>query len=141
MQFCAVGTLNAVIRPEDFVPVPRGTSFVPTRPRKSRREGTVTRRMPVLRKNYVLKARRHAIDDRHDLMTARDRERAAGTEVVLDVYHKQNVSDSYPCRNGHNRTGHAVSKGSLIIYKTSRSQGFTVVVGPGIGRRPPGDSQ
>ncbi len=48
--------------------------------------------MPVLRQHDVAKPRGEAIDDRHDLIAARHRERAARTEIVLHVHDDEDVS-------------------------------------------------
>ena len=48
--------------------------------------------MPVLRQHDVAKPRGEAIDDRHDLIAARHRERAARTEIILDVHDDEDVS-------------------------------------------------
>ena len=45
----------------------------------------MSRRVPVLRQQDVVEARRDAVDDRDDLVAALDGERAAGQKVVLDV--------------------------------------------------------
>lgn len=56
----------------------------------------VSRRMPVLREYDVGKTLRERVDDGNDLVTARDRQRAArsvdsGAEVVLQIDHQQRV--------------------------------------------------
>ncbi len=48
-------------------------------------------RMPVLGQHHVAESRGHPVDDRHHLVAARHRQRAAGAEVVLHVHHDEDV--------------------------------------------------
>jgi len=48
-------------------------------------EAAVIRGMPVLRRDDELEVLLHPIGDRHDVVAMRDRQRAGGHEVVLDV--------------------------------------------------------
>ena len=52
-------------------------------------------RMPVLRQYHSLETRGDAIDDRHDLLSPRNGECAATTEVVLDIDDEKCVAFSY----------------------------------------------
>ena len=45
----------------------------------------MTARMPVLRQDDMLEILHEFVDQRHDLVAARHRQRAAGAEVVLQV--------------------------------------------------------
>ena len=48
-------------------------------------------RMPVLGQHHVAESCGHPVDDRHHLVAARHRQRAAGAEIVLHVHHDENV--------------------------------------------------
>ena len=48
-------------------------------------------RMPVLCEHDVLELPGQLIDDRNDLLAARNGEPAAGAEIVLDVDHQQDI--------------------------------------------------
>src|SRR5215468_11095527 len=47
--------------------------------------------MPILRQHHVAEPRGQRIDQRHDLVAARNRETSLGTEIVLDVDNQEDV--------------------------------------------------
>src|SRR5690606_27167700 len=52
----------------------------------------VAGRMPILRQHHVLEAPRKPVDERHDLVAARNGKRAARTEIILNVDDQQDVA-------------------------------------------------
>jgi len=48
--------------------------------------------MPVLREHHMREAFGQTIDQRHHLVAMRNRQRPAGTEVVLDIDHQQRIA-------------------------------------------------
>src|SRR5262249_43442251 len=87
----AGGVLHAMVRPQDLRSVGDLDRLVRLPAGMRRRERQMSRRMPVLRQYHVLEAPGDAIDAGHDLVAARHRETAAGTEIVLDVDDEQDV--------------------------------------------------
>ena len=83
--------LHAVVRPQDLRAVAKLNGFIGISVGMAGGKGKVPARMPVLGENHMREPLCQSIDERHDLVAARDRERAAGTEVVLNVDHQQNI--------------------------------------------------
>ena len=55
------------------------------------REGEVAGWVPVLRQHHAVESRGEAVDDRHDLVAARNGKRAAGAKIVLHVDDDEDV--------------------------------------------------
>jgi len=51
----------------------------------------MSRRVPVLGEDHVLETRRHAVDERHDLVAARHRQLSARAEVVLKINDQEHI--------------------------------------------------
>src|SRR4029077_17662797 len=56
------------------------------------RERLVRRRMPVLCEDHMRETCGELVDQGHDFVAARNRQRAARTEVVLDIDHQQRIA-------------------------------------------------
>ena len=55
------------------------------------RERKVAGRVPVLRQHHAVEPRGEAVDDRHDLVAARNGKGAAGAKIVLHVDDDEDV--------------------------------------------------
>src|SRR5262249_7035533 len=86
------GVLNAMIRPQDLLSVVDRDGLERTFVAMRRRERVVAGRMPILRQHYVPETRGDAIDDRHDLIAARNGKLTARAEVILDIDDQQDVA-------------------------------------------------
>ena len=77
----------------------------------------MSRRVPVLRQQDVVEARRDAVDDGDDLVAALDRERAAGQEVVLDVDdEKDGILPHQPTSLPISSTTFFASPNTIIVF-------------------------
>src|SRR5262249_7190731 len=95
------GVLNAMIRPQDLLSVVDRDGLERTFVAMRRRERVVAGRMPILRQHHVPETRGDAIDDRHDLIAARNSKLAARAEVILDIDDQQDVAFADRDRVGH----------------------------------------
>ena len=66
----------------------------------------MTCRVPVLGQHDMGKALRQAIDDRNDVMTARNREIAAGAEIILHIDDQQYIAIADVSAAGRTRFAH-----------------------------------
>ena len=55
------------------------------------REREVAGWVPVLRQHHTVESRGEAVDDRHDLVSARNGKRAAGAKILLHVDDDEDV--------------------------------------------------
>ena len=78
-------TLNAMIWPQHLRKAGELVHLAGLTAGASRREAAMARGMPVLRRNHEVENRLDAICHRNDLVTARDGQRSAREEVVLDI--------------------------------------------------------
>src|SRR5581483_8919106 len=78
-------SLDAVVRPEDLGQSAELGEVAWLSPRVARGEASVARRMPVLGGDDQVEAALQPVRDGDDLVAARNRQRAARQEVVLDV--------------------------------------------------------
>src|SRR5207248_2655648 len=81
----AGSSLHAVVGPEHLGQTGKLHELARLLPGIRRREASVPRRMPVLRRHHEIESLLHAIRDRDHLVAARHGERAAGQEVVLQI--------------------------------------------------------
>src|SRR5579884_1317412 len=80
--------------------------------------------MPILRQNDVREPSGEAIDDRNHLVAARNRQRAARAEIILNIDYKENVAlpgshaahraPQY-CKNGNGEIGNSITQYRLAL--------------------------
>ena len=85
MQRRAFGVLHAMDRPQDLFAVGQRHGLERRASGVIGRERNVSARMPVLRQHDMRELAGQPVDDRHDLIAARNRKRAARHEIVLNV--------------------------------------------------------
>ena len=91
MELRAARVLHAVIGPERLRAVGRVDGLIRLRAGVSAGKRDVRGRVPVLRQQNVREDPRQRVDEGNDLVAARDPQRAAGAEVVLQVDDEQRV--------------------------------------------------
>ena len=84
--------LHAMIRPQGLRPVTDLDRFEGLFAGVGARKGHMPRRVPILRDDDMREPARQAVDRRHDRVTLRHRERAAGAEIALRVGDDQNIA-------------------------------------------------
>src|SRR5580700_9404736 len=102
--------------------------------------------MPVLRQHHVGEPRGEAVDQRNDLITMRHAQRAAGTEVVLDIDDDEDVIVTERRAFVHDRTlcapdGYRARRSTSAASFTSSSATSTEYVAFGSRRRKGSDKR
>ncbi len=85
-------TLDAVIVPQDLRPVRQAHRLEWGAAGMRGREGEVPARVPILRQHDMGERRGEAVDERHDLIAARNGKRTAGHEIILHVDNEQHIA-------------------------------------------------
>src|SRR5262249_1308132 len=121
-----VRTLDAVVGPKNLRAISDGNRLVRPAAGMLGGEGLVTRRMPVLGQDHVAETPRQPVDDRHHLVAARHGERAARTEVVLDVDNDENVAFPGGDALGHGAAPSTVARRRSVSSARACSDGAIV---------------
>src|ERR1700733_254617 len=85
-------SLHAVVGPKHMQAMDGFDGFKRISAMMIRSEGMVILRVPILGQNRMAKGTRDAMDHRHHFLTARYREGAPITKVILYVDHQQNIA-------------------------------------------------
>ena len=85
MKIRAEAALDAVIRPQCLLAIGHGDRLERLAAGMAGRKARMAGRMPVLRQHDMFGIADHVVDQRHDLVAAGNRQRAAGAEIVLQV--------------------------------------------------------
>ena len=91
MELCAGSALNTVVGPESLRPVLHICLLERLLAGMAGGKGCVVCRMPVLGEDNVVEVWDEAVDGRHDSVSARYGETAAGAEVALDIDDEEQV--------------------------------------------------
>src|SRR5947207_1020133 len=90
-EFCAVGVLNAMHRPEDLFDTVEYDAIAGLFTRMIRGETTVIGRMPILCGKNQRETLLQFVGQRNDFVTVRDRQRPAGQKIVLKIDNDQRI--------------------------------------------------
>lgn len=85
-------SLNTMIRPENLRPIRDLDDLIRLSPGMCGGERRVPSRVPILSQQYMLETAGKPVDQRYDLIAARDAESGSRTEIVLNVDHKQDIA-------------------------------------------------